>query len=226
MKYKCDIKIYGIEERKDNILKNKEILDLSDDDIFIKQRGDDPKFGKWPYNLAKFVFKQPVPEGITHRLVLQDDNELCPNFLEYLDRIINARPEDVIMLTNLDYLKGNKYIEKPNSPYMIVSRHVSGNAIIIPVKYIDELFDYLDKTYPDIANGTPHEDVAILFWTQRARVNCISTIPSIVQHIGDKSTLCNYNYIQRCEYFSDWDKINWENNVLNSNINIKIKKLA
>lgn len=46
MKYKCDIKIYGIEERKENILKNKELLGLSDQDIFIKQSGDDPKFGK------------------------------------------------------------------------------------------------------------------------------------------------------------------------------------
>ena len=40
MNFKCDIKIYGIEERKDNILKNKEILELSDNDIFIKQKGD------------------------------------------------------------------------------------------------------------------------------------------------------------------------------------------
>ena len=35
MEYKADIKIYGIEERKDNILKNKEILGLKDTDVFI-----------------------------------------------------------------------------------------------------------------------------------------------------------------------------------------------
>lgn len=32
---KADIKIYGIEERKDNILKNKEILGLRDTDVYI-----------------------------------------------------------------------------------------------------------------------------------------------------------------------------------------------
>ena len=36
---KCDIKIYGIEERSENILENKKILGLSDDDIFIAKKG-------------------------------------------------------------------------------------------------------------------------------------------------------------------------------------------
>ena len=38
MNYKCDVKIYGINERQDNILKNKEILKLSDDDIQMVER--------------------------------------------------------------------------------------------------------------------------------------------------------------------------------------------
>ena len=215
MNFKCDIKIYGIEERKDNILKNKEILELSDNDIFIKQSGDDPKFGRWPYKLSKYIFKQPVPEGITHRLVMQDDNELCPNFKEYLSKIINARPNDIIMLTNLDYMKEDEYIKELKSPYIPISHHVSGNALIIPVKYIDEVFGWLDRTYPEIEKGNPHEDAAFAFWAKQAKVNCISTIPSIVQHIGDESSLCDYDYLQRCAYFSDWDKADWSNDLLN-----------
>jgi len=220
MKYKCDIKIYGIEERKENILKNKELLGLSDKDIFIKQSGDDPKFGKWPYRLAKYVFRQLVPDGITHRLVLQDDVELAPYFKEYLLKIVNARPNDIIFLSNMDYMKKSDSVKNLKSPYVKIAHHVCGCAVIVPVKYIDELFDWLDRTYPEIETGNPHEDIAFILWANHNGINCISTIPSTIQHIGDNSTLCEYNYIQRCAYFSDWDKVDWNNNYLNKKTSI------
>lgn len=45
---KFDIKIYGITDRKDQIVKNKEILNLNDSDVNMIE-----KDGKFCYNLAK-----------------------------------------------------------------------------------------------------------------------------------------------------------------------------
>ena len=75
MKY--DIKIYGIEERKENIIHNKEILKLSDEDIFILNKKDrtTPQ-DKMPYRLCKKVLMSQVQKGVTHRVILQDYNEL------------------------------------------------------------------------------------------------------------------------------------------------------
>ena len=51
---KFDIKIYGIEERQDNILKNKEILGLSDNDIIILKKEDrvtpQDRYPQWYYH--------------------------------------------------------------------------------------------------------------------------------------------------------------------------------
>lgn len=213
MNYKCDVKIYGINERKENILHNKEILGLSDNDIQMVERCWE---NRWPYKMAKKAFLQePSDPSITHRLVLQDDVELCPDFYEYLNKIVNARPDDIIMLTALDFRTQNEYADNLKSPYVEVGIYVSGCAVIVPLKYVEDMFKWFEQTYSQIAIGNPHEDVAFLFYAKAHNIKCITTVPSIVQHLGDQSSLCNYQHIMKTYYFSDWDKANWENNTLN-----------
>jgi len=208
---KCDIKIYGIEERKENILHNKEILGLSDGDVFIAKREDriTPQ-DKWPYKACKKAFTQPVPSGVTHRLVLQDDVELAPNFLEYLDKMVNAQPNAIIMLTALDFKTQNDYADNLKTPYVQVGVFVSGCAVIIPVKHIKPMFKWFEKTYPQIWIGNPHEDAAFKFYAMTFKIPCITSIPSLVQHLGDQSTVCNYEQPLRTAYFENWDKANWD----------------
>lgn len=207
--YKCDIKVYGIEDRRENILKTKEILNLSDNDIYIVKKG------KWPYDLCKQVFKSPHEPDVTHRLVLQDDCELCPDFEKYLQQIVNARPDDIFMLTALDFKTQIDYADNLKSPYVEVGQFVSGNAVIIPIKYIDQMFDWLDSRYPQISIGNPHEDAAFKFFTIENGLRCTTTVPSIVQHIGHRSSLCNYKTRAETYYFKDWDKADYTNPLLN-----------
>ncbi len=213
MQYKCDIKIYGIKEREENILKNKELLGLSEDDIQIVERCWE---NRWPYKMAKKAFLQkPKDPTITHRLVLQDDVELAPDFYKYLNKIINARPDDIMMLTALDFIEKNEYAESLKSPYVKVGIFVSGNAVLVPIKYVEDMFNWFEKTYPQIAIGNPHEDIAYSYYARAHNINCITTVPSIVQHLGDQSSLCNYQHVMRTYYFSDWDKANWDDSTLN-----------
>lgn len=221
MKY--DIKIYGIEERQDNILKNKEILGLSDNDIMILKKEDrvTPQ-DRFPYKMCKKSFMGSVPEGITHRVVLQDDVELAPNFLYYVDKLINTQPNAIFMLTALDFKTRNNYGDNLKSPYIRVGQFVSGCALIVPVKYIYAMFNWLETTYPKIWTGHPHEDFAIKIFANMYGIPCLTTIPSLVQHLGDVSTCCDYVQPLRTAYFNDWEKADWDSNVVNRPyINIK-----
>lgn len=212
MNYRCDVKIYGISERKENILKNKEILGLSDDDIQIVERCWE---NRWPYKMAKKAFLQkPSDPSITHRLVLQDDVELAPDFYEYLNKIINTRPDDIFMLTALDFREKNDYAESLPSPFVEVGTFVSGNAVLVPLKYVNDMFKWFEEKYPQIQIGNPHEDVAYLFYAKAHKIKCSTTVPSIVQHLGDQSSLCNYQHTMKTYYFSNWDKANWDNPTL------------
>jgi len=214
MQYKCDVKIYGISERTENILHNKELLELTDNDIQIVERCWE---NRWPYKLAKNAFLQePDDSTITHRLVLQDDVELAPDFYKYLNKIVNARPDDIIMLTALDFRTQNEYADNLKSPYVEVGTFVSGCAVIVPLKYTKDMFEWFEKTYPQIKIGNPHEDIGFLFYAKSHNLKCITTIPSIVQHLGDQSSLCNYQHIMKTYYFSDWDKADWDNNFVNA----------
>lgn len=208
MKY--DIKIYGIEERQENILHNKEILGLKDTDVFILKKEDrvTPQ-DKWPYKLCKKAFTSYVPEGVTHRLVLQDDVELAPGITKYLDDVINSHPDAIFMLTSLDFREKDEYADNLKTPYIKVGCFVSGCAVLIPIKYIKKMFTWFETKYPQIWIGNPHEDSAFKIYADTFRIECLTTIPSLVQHLGDVSTCCNYEQPLKTAYFDNWEKADW-----------------
>lgn len=206
---KCDIKLYGIHKRDENILKCKQQLGLSDQDIFYEDRPN----GGMPFHMADKTWNSQMQDGITHRCVIQDDVELCDNFREHLDRIVTAQPNQVISLCQLDYKKKYDYIDNLTTPYVTMAHVIGGCSLVLPQKYIKPCFDWCKETFPDIENGNPHEDTAIALWAYRFGVPIITTIPCTVQHIGDVSSLFGTSVpIQRSAYFKkDCSDVAWEN---------------
>ena len=212
---KLDIKIYGIEERQDNIFKNKMLLNLSDCDIFISEQSTRTKIeDKWPYSACKKAFTQPIPAGVTHRLVLQDDVELCNDFLYYANKIINAHPDAIFFLTSVDTKEGNFYKKNSISPYRRLAPYITGCSILIPVKYIDDLFESLDKEYPQIKIGRPHEDAAIITYARRHKIPLLTTVPALTQHLGKSSSLCCTVTYAKAYYFSGHETYDWDSKVV------------
>lgn len=208
---KCDFKIYGIEERKENILQNKEILNLSDEDVLIQTKEMRAEaYDKWPYKMCKKSFLKPFKAGVTHRVVLQDDVELCPNFAELADKIATTHPDAVFFLTNLDFKKKNEYADNLKTPYIHVGAFITGCSILVPKKYIKDIFEWFEKTYPQIWIGNPHEDTAFAIYCKAHGIPCLTLVPSLTQHLGDVSTICNYEQPLRTGYFENWDKANWD----------------
>lgn len=205
---KFDIKIYGITDRKDQILKNKEILNLADSDVNMIE-----KDGKFCYDLAKQTWLLPWEEDVTHRLVLQDDAELCPDFKRRLQEVIEARPDDIIFLTALDFDKECEEANNLESCYTPLRYAIQGCAIVIPTKYIKDVFDWSEKIYGlhAMETGEMHEDMAIVRYGIKHRLKVLITVPSLTQHIGDHSQLFGYTNPTRTAYFKDWDKADYTN---------------
>ena len=91
---------------------------------------------------------QPIPEGVTHRLFLPDDMQLCNNFLDILDKIIRTHPEKVICLFPFDRCRVWKYAYRQNTPYFNV--HImSCCGVVMPVQYIEDCFKWIDKNFPN-----------------------------------------------------------------------------
>ena len=84
------------------------------------------------------------------------------------------------------------------------------------------MFMWMERTYSKIDLCCPHEDTAIKIFADRHKIPCLTTVPSLIQHIGDVSTCCDYVQPLRTAYFSDWEKADWDSNVVNRPyINIK-----
>ena len=76
-----DIRIMGVRERMDMVLRNKQILNLSDDHIFIDEKRQGIRFN------ATRAWLYPTEES--HVLVLSDDTELCGSFQTIINTMVN-----------------------------------------------------------------------------------------------------------------------------------------
>ena len=102
------IHIYGVESRLDNMLENAAKLPgahIHIDDRYGQDHGCYPSL----YTCRK-AFLAPQEEGETHRLVLQDDVELCDGFFEILQRTWTLRQKWCIVQLRIEVdLDGGDY---------------------------------------------------------------------------------------------------------------------
>ena len=208
-KFNLDIKIYGCHVRDENIHLCQQALNLSDSDIVYEDR---PNGGNAYYTFRRALL-EPVPEGVTHRLVLPDDMKLCSNFLERLTFLVNKFPKKVIELYPFDY----NFMENLGyTPYYRVIT-LAACGIVFPVQIIKEMVEWIDNCYTKYTGYTVDnliDDMAVQAWCNDYRVDMITTLPSLVQHIGDVSLLGDFP-VRRTKWFlddmseEDLEKINW-----------------
>ena len=204
-----DIKIVGVHQRDNWINSLKEKLNLSDDDVIYDDR---PNGGKAIYTVEK-AWYEPIPEGVTHRLVIQDDVIVCDDFITIVNKMINTHPDAVFALFPNAYRKYEKLnvFKELNTPY-IRGKGFSGNAILMPVKYIDPCFKSIHSVYGD-KFFNQIEDQCMHKWIREHDISVINTCPAIVQHIGDDSILTPGREIRRTSWFRENinESVNWNN---------------
>ena len=172
-----DVRIMAHPKRRDHVLAMLAHLNLGEDMVSY----DDRPYGGSALYTAKLAWLTPVPEGMTHRVVLQDDLALCHDFVAILNRMVRVYPESIFSLLSGAYPKHRL----PNSPYIdIWNARIEGQAILMPVPRIGPCFEWIAKH-----TNTPWDDAAITEYARAHKINVKSTIPSTVQHLTEMPSL-------------------------------------
>lgn len=182
----ADVKIMAHPSRRENVLKILKQLNM-DESIVVY---DDREGGGDALYTARKAWLAPLPPEKTHRLVLQDDVLLCDNFLSIVYDIINTLRDSVISLFNLvpaDLVKNKECCYKKYET-------LSGCAIIMPVIYIKDCWRWIDAN----CSENKHDDLLISEYCKKHLINMFTTIPAIVQHLGDTE----YNSLLPAKYNS------------------------
>lgn len=175
-----DIRIMAHPSRYDNVMKILLQLSLSKDVVVW----DDRKHGGDAMYTARKAWNLPIPDGCTHRLVLQDDIEICDGFLDIIDVVAKKHPSQIVSFFHCENYDGeNRYVN---------TSRLWGCAVMIPTCLLKGCWEYIKHipkepwcTKPELV--MPHDTDCIMLWAIENSVPIINTVPSLVQHIGDNS---------------------------------------
>lgn len=175
-----DIRLMAHPSRRDNVMKILSQLSLSEDIVVW----DDRNHGGDAMYTAQKAWTLPIPDGCTHRLVLQDDIEICDGFLDIVNVVAKKHSSQVISFFHCEeYDEKNRYVN---------TGRLWGCAVMIPTHLIKDCWEYIKHipeepwcTKPELV--MPHDTDCIMLWTVKDNIPIINTVPSLVQHIGDDS---------------------------------------
>ncbi len=195
-----DIQVYGTHERDEMLAKLTSKLSIPLDGIHYDDR---PNGGLMIYT-AKKAWLAPVPDGVTHRVALADDVDVCNNFAGICEQIAATHPEDVISFFPYEFMTYNPDLDKLPTPYLQTSS-LFGAAIMMPVKHIAPCFEHIKRVY----NDNCADDDGIMSYVRANNLRVLTTIPATVQHIGDTSLITPNAKIRRTVYFDPAASADW-----------------
>lgn len=177
-----DFKIIASRERQAMAETLRDALGLTDADIVY----DDRPGGGNPYIPTRQAWLLPHADGVTHRVVLNEDVEICTRFREICEQMAAAHPEAAFSLFTMKYDDDyySEFISSLTTPYVAHDRTLWGAGILMPLNIVQECFRYCDLVFDP---ETVHESYAILSYLMRKGVQILTTIPETIQHIGDDS---------------------------------------
>lgn len=180
LKGSVDVCIMAHPSRTENVKIICNTLDLSDDSVFWDDRED----GGDAMYTARKAWQSPIPEKSTHRLVLQDDIVICDNFLTIVNRVASTHKDSIVTLFHCD--------KHDTASRYIPTKRIRGCAIMIPVKMLEDLWWFVDNRMefyrkPQLEEILKRDTSCIQVWSSAKRIPCYTTVPSLVQHIGDES---------------------------------------
>lgn len=172
-----DVRLMAHPSRHENVLKMLDAIGMDESIV----TWDDRENGGDAMYTARKAWQSPIPHGCTHRLVLQDDGEICEGFLEIAEQAAKSHPNSIVSFFHQgERQTDERYMEEVFSV---------GVALMIPVKYLDDLWWYVDKRIPEVAlpDVALRDTSCIRRWRRYRDIPCYTTVPTLVQHIGDES---------------------------------------
>lgn len=167
-----DVRIMAHPSRRDNVERVLKKLALPADVVVY----DDREHGGDAMYTARKAWTAPLPNGCTHRIVMQDDVEPCVGFLEIAETVAKKHTAEVVSFFHMIPCRtSSRYVRLPE---------LSACAIMLPAKYVLPCWDRI-ANLPEEAQE--HDDGCIFMWATENGVPIVHTIPALVQHIGDNS---------------------------------------
>lgn len=166
---------------------------------------------------------EATPVGATHRLVIQDDVQVCRAFVAAARRAISARPEHLISFYVGGYPqesaralfaacdRGEHWVQLP------LRWICPALALVWPVEFIEPFLAYVDRqNWPERFRA---DDEIIARWLRIEHRPVLATVPSLVEHPDDVPSLIgrrassgvDTNRIAACFIADDYDalEIDW-----------------
>lgn len=169
--------------RIDNVNQTLSKLSLQEDIV----SWDDRENGGDAIYTAHKAWTSPIPSNATHRLVLQDDIEICNDFITIAEMVADKHNNQVVSFFHCEEYPENSRYNK--------TQKIWGCAVMLPIHMVKPCWDFIEymKTRPEIYNECylKHDTVAMRMWAEKHEISVINTSPSLVQHIGDISLVGN-----------------------------------
>lgn len=200
-----DIRIFTVPEREEMAQKNQEILGVPDDHVVIDKNHE----GALPTARKAWSIKTDSP----FVMVMNDDVELCNDFMKYCEKIITLHPDDVISLFSYKLRKRKSVRQRARRTPYVRTNEVMGQAVIMKKEYIEPCLAYWKDDFSD--------DVNISRWANDNKIPILTTLPTIIQHIGDDSVIDPERKIGRSDFYNpDPKDENWDDGYVNALSNV------
>ncbi len=198
-----DIKIVASRERQEMVEKLQSALGLTEADIVYDEREEPGN----PYVLVKQAWLLPHAEGVTHRVVLNDDVQVCTGFEQIIEQMAQSHPDCALSLFTMafDSESYNDFIHGIESPYVDHSWGLWGCAIMMPVAIVEDCFNYIDTVFREDV----HDSYGILSFLKQRQIPILSTLPVTVQHIGGDSLYDPSLPVRRTTRFKENPEADW-----------------
>lgn len=201
-----DVRIFTVPEREEMARKNQEILGLDDDHIILDKNHD----GALATAKKAWSMKTDAP----FVMVMNDDVELCKDFMKYCEKIITLHPDDVVSLFSYKLRKRKQVRQRARRTPYVRTDEVMGQAVIMKSEYVSQCLAYWSDDLSDDAN--------IGRWANDHQIPILTTLPCIVQHIGDDSVIDPERKIGRSDFYNpDPKDENWDDAYVTAFSNVK-----
>ena len=194
---KIDVRIMGVPSRIDNIKTTQKRLNIPDENIIIDYNHEGC------LKTAIKAWSKPTDKEFV--MVLQDDIELCDNFVECCNKIVDAHPDKIISLFQF-LITSMEAVQNLPSPYVSLGHSgASGQGIIMRTEWLNDCLSEWETS------GLMGDDTNINAWAEKSGKEILTTIPAILQHTGEHSVFMpgrtlGKSYLYRKSAFkADWD---------------------
>ena len=121
--------------------------------------------------------------GVYH-VVLQDDLAVCRDFLLTVDRMVRLVPNACFSLFSTSG-KGTRLADEAGASWYVRRDGPWGAAVVLPSAWIPAMVRYGDSR----ADLRHHDDRRLGSFLKRHHFLTFYPVPSVVEHLGDKSVL-------------------------------------